>query len=284
MELSVFELLILFVAAVVAGAVDSVVGGGGLVSVPVLLLLGLPPLQALSTNKLQSVLGKVVALIRYARAGLFVSINFKQFLLSYSIPCVVVAMLGAFCATRIETRILELLIPIALILASLSFAFNAYRQRGHEKELRALAKTKVKIDEKNDENSERQSINNEKTANRKNVVILSNLMIYIISYYDGLFGPGAGTFFLVTLTKLKGMGLRASIALSRLLNLSSNIGAIAIYAFAAGFAWQALPAMMLGQVLGAGLGSFFALRISILALWVVVCLITMTIAIVLLSR
>ena len=284
MELSIFELLILFVAAVVAGAVDSVVGGGGLISVPILLLLGLPPLQALSTNKLQSVLGKVVALIRYARAGLFVSINFKQILLSYSIPCAVVAMFGAFCATRIETRILELLIPIALILASLSFALNAYRQRGHEKELLSLAKTKAKNDEKNDENYEPQSINNENTAKHKNLRILSNFIIYIIAYYDGLFGPGAGTFFLVTLTKLKGMGLRASIALSRLLNLSSNIGAIAVYAFAAGFVWQALPAMMLGQILGAGLGSFLALRISIFALWVVVCLITMTIAIVLLSR
>lgn len=272
MELSIFELFLLFVAAIVAGAVDSIVGGGGLISLPVLLLLGLPPLQALSTNKLQSGFGKVIALIRYARAGLFISINSKQILLSYGIPCLLASMLGAFFTTKIETRILELLIPIVLILASLSFALNAYRQRGYEKELNTIAKIKSG------------KINNKNTSKCKNSKIISNLVIYIISCYDGFFGPGAGTFFLVTLTKLKGMGLRASIALSRLLNLSSNIGAIVIFSFAVGFAWRALPVMILGQILGATLGSLFALRISIFALWVVVCLITMTIAIVLLSR
>ncbi len=272
MELSALDLVLLFVAAIGAGAVDSIVGGGGLISVPVLLLLGLPPLQALSTNKLQSVLGKIVAVIRYARAGLFASINYKQILLSYGIPCILVSALGAFCATKIETRILELLIPIALIAASLSFAVNAYRQRGYEKASKTVAASK------------RENINSKNIDKRRSIKILSNFVIYITSFYDGLFGPGAGTFFLVTLTNLKGMGLRASIALSRVLNFSSNIGAIAVFAFAAGFAWRALPAMMLGQVLGAWLGSFLALRISILALWIVVCLITMTIAITLLLR
>ncbi len=263
MDLFTLELGLLFLAAICAGAIDAVAGGGGLIGLPALLLYGVNPIQALATNKLQSTVGKVVATIRYARAGLYSSITLREMLVKYAIPCAIGGMLGAFCATKIDTRILELAIPIVLILTAISFALNAYRQ-------------KININKKSESKY--------KNKSSKKINIFSNFLFYIIAYYDGLFGPGAGTFYLVVLTDIKNVGLRVSIALVRILNMSSNIGAILIFALAAGFAWRAWIVMALGQIVGAGFGSLIALRVSIFALWLLVCGATLAIAIVLLLQ
>ena len=108
----VMEELLLFTAGVMAGTIDAAVGGGGLIGIPALLLYGVVPLEALSTNKLQSIVGKVVATWRYARAGLFKSISLRSVMRDYVVPCLVWGSVGAMCATLLDSAFLELWIPV----------------------------------------------------------------------------------------------------------------------------------------------------------------------------
>ena len=251
------EEFLLFVAGVVAGLIDSVVGGGGLIGIPALLLYGVVPLEALSTNKLQSVVGKVVATVRYARAGLFAKMSLRGITLRYIIPCVVWGSCGALCATLLDSAFLELWIPIILVVACGYFLWRAWRERGGGKE---------------------------KEGKVIGGRLLRHAMIHGVSFYDGIFGPGAGTFFLWILTGLQGMGLHVAVALTRVLNMSSNVGAIVIFSFTVGFAWRAWFLMVLGQILGAWMGSLLVLRVSAWGLWVGVSALTGGMAMVLLMR
>ena len=252
------EEFLLFVAGVVAGTIDAVVGGGGLIGIPALLLYGVVPLQALSTNKLQSIVGKVVATVRYIRAGLFEDISLRVVLVSYVLPCLVWGSVGALCATLLDSAVLELWIPVILLASCGYFLWRAWAER----------------------------FGGKKTED-KNVVegrFLGYIMMRAVSFYDGIFGPGAGTFFLWVLTGIRGMGLRGAVALTRVLNMSSNFGALVIFSFTVGFAWRAWFVMVLGQILGALLGSFVVLRISIFWLWAGVSVLTGGMAAVLLMR
>ena len=255
---------LLFIAGLVAGAIDAVVGGGGLIGIPALLLYGVVPLQALSTNKLQSIVGKVVATTRYFRAGLFEGVSFRVVMLRYVVPCLVWGSVGAVCATLLDSAFLELLIPIILLAACGYFLWRAWEERGQN-----LKNKNKKIDDK--------SIN-------KKGKCWEYIVMRGVSFYDGIFGPGAGTFFLWVLTGMGGMGLRGAVALTRVLNMSSNLGALAIFSFTVGFAWRAWFVMVAGQILGAMLGSFLVLRISIFGLWVGVSVLTGGMAAVLLMR
>ena len=252
------EELLLFVAGVVAGTIDAVVGGGGLIGIPALLLYGVVPLQALSTNKLQSIVGKVVATTRYVRAGLFEEISLRDVMVRYVLPCLVWGSVGALCATLLDSSVLELWIPVILLAACGYFLWRAWEERfGNKKNMR------------------------KKSMEGK---FWGYVMMRGVSFYDGIFGPGAGTFFLWVLTGIRGMRLRGAVALTRVLNMSSNLGALVIFSFAVGFAWRAWFVMVLGQILGALLGSFVVLRISVFWLWVGVSGLTGIMAAALLMR
>ncbi len=259
----VMEELLLFTAGVMAGTIDAAVGGGGLIGIPALLLYGVVPLEALSTNKLQSIVGKVVATWRYARAGLFKSISLRSVMRDYVVPCLVWGSVGAMCATLLDSAFLELWIPVILLAACGYFLWRAFSSSGGRE--RAC----------------------NKKAEGKNIV-RNRFWGYIamrgVSFYDGIFGPGAGTFFLWVLTGIRGMGLRSAVALTRVLNMSSNLGALVIFSFTVGFAWRAWFVMVLGQILGALLGSFVVLRVSVFGLWVGVSVLTGAMAVVLLMR
>ena len=241
------EELLLFVAGVVAGTIDAMVGGGGLIGIPALLLYGVVPLQALSTNKLQSIVGKVVATTRYVRAGLFKELSLRVVMLSYVLPCLVWGSVGAICATLLDSAVLELWIPVILLAACGYFLWRAFLSRSGGERIR------------------------EKKTEGKNIVkgrFWGYVVMRGVSFYDGIFGPGAGTFFLWVLTGIRRMELREAVALTRVLNMSSNLGALVIFSFAVGFAWRAWFVMVAGQILGALLGSFVVLRISVFWLWV----------------
>ena len=257
------EEFLLFVAGIVAGAIDAVVGGGGLIGIPALLLYGVVPLESLSTNKLQSIVGKVVAITRYFRAGLFGEFSLREMAMRYVLPCLIWGSVGALCATLLDSAVLELWIPVILLVACGYFLWRAWGERKRCEE-----------------------IENKKLAGGKSIEsrFWGYMMLRGISFYDGIFGPGAGTFFLWILTGVRGMGLRGAVALTRVLNMSSNFGALVIFSFAVGFAWRAWFVIVSGQILGALLGSFVVLRISVFWLWVGVSGVTGIMAAVLLMR
>lgn len=230
---------LLFVAAVAAGFVDAIAGGGGLITVPVLLAAGVPPVVAIATNKTQGSFGTAAATWTYWRKG---KIDFR--LLRWPLVATVVgAAIGAVTVTFVDTAWLMVLLPI--LLASIAIYFlmgpKATDQDVHAR-LTPLAFGGVAGG---------------------------------IGFYDGFFGPGTGSFFALALVTLLGMGLTRATAHTKALNFASNFVSVIIFAIGGHVLWAVGLMMAVGQVIGGWLGSHAAMRFGpklIRPLLVTICL------------
>lgn len=221
-----FELLLLlFLAACFAGFVDSIAGGGGLITIPVLLIAGLPPLEAIATNKLQSQFASASATIAYARKG---HINLRQ-----QMPMAVMAMAGgaagALLASIVPASMLAAAIPFLLIAIALFFAFkpNLADVDGHR---------------------------------RVTPFVFGLTVVPIVGLYDGVFGPGAGSFYMLGFVLLAGFGLLKATAHTKLINFGSNFGSFLVFAATGSILWKVGLMMGLGQFIGAQIGSGLAMK------------------------
>jgi uncharacterized membrane protein YfcA len=210
-------------AAGAAGWVDAIAGGGGLLTVPALLAAGLPPHEALGTNKLQAVLGSGTAALQYTRAGLVEPGN-----------CVV-GMLAAWAASgvgaaavqAVDVGLLRRLIPLMLLLVTL---WAALRPRFGD---RACGQGRVSWG-------------------------FDLLAGVVLGFYDGFFGPGTGTFWAAVLVSRGGMDLAGATARTKLMNFASNAGALMVFAGAGAMHGGLGLAMGVAQACGARLGARMA--------------------------
>ena len=218
MEPSVYVALALAGAA--AGFVDAIAGGGGLVSVPALLWAGLPIPVALGTNKLQSSCGTTLAVIRYARGGL---IPWRTLRLAVPVTFVA-AMLGVFAVTRLDTGLLKRIVPIFLLAVAIYTALNP-----------RLGET-------------------ERSA-RLGGAAFALIFGTLLGFYDGFFGPGAGSFWMMACVLTLGHDLRSATGTTKALNLVSNVASLIAFACGGFLRWDVGIAMIAGQLVGARLGS-----------------------------
>lgn len=234
----IFALLVL--AAFAAGFMDAIAGGGGMITVPALLLSGMDPVTALGTNKLQSLFGSGSATIHYARKGLVdLSTLYGVAALSFF-----GAAAGGGLAILMPPELLARLLPYLLIAIALYFAVK-----------RGLS----------DEDRER----------RVSPRLFALAVVPVIGAYDGLFGPGTGSFFMLAFVSLAGYGILKATAHVKLLNFASNFGGFAVFAFVGGVDWRLGLAMGAAQFVGARLGAASAIRFGarlIRPLLIVVCL------------
>lgn len=226
-EVTLHLAALLILAAFVAGFVDSIAGGGGLITVPVLLLAGADPLQALATNKVQGSFGAATAAFTYARAG---HVN-----LARQLPAACVAfaagVAGALLASVLPTETLRMLLPVVLIAIALFFALKP-------------------------------GLTDADRTARLSPLAFTALVVPLIGTYDGLVGPGAGAFYMIGFVMLAGYGVLKATAHTKLLNFASNFGGLLAFA-ATGAPWWAIGiAMGLAQVVGAALGACLAMRIG----------------------
>lgn len=226
-EVTLHLAALLILAAFVAGFVDSIAGGGGLITVPVLLLAGADPLQALATNKVQGSFGAATAAFTYARAG---HVN-----LARQLPAACVAfaagVAGALLASVLPTETLRMLLPVVLIAIALFFALKP-------------------------------GLTDADRTARLSPLAFTALVVPLIGSYDGLVGPGAGAFYMIGFVMLAGYGVLKATAHTKLLNFASNFGGLLAFA-ATGAPWWAIGiAMGLAQVVGAALGARLAMRIG----------------------
>jgi uncharacterized membrane protein YfcA len=238
-DISIQLLLLLFAAAVFGGFVDSIAGGGGLVTVPAMLLAGIPPLQTLGTNKVQSICGAASATLAYARKG--------HVQLRDQLPMAAMAAgggaIGALLATVMPADVLRTVMPFLLIVIALYFALKP-------------------------------NISDVETHRRMGAFAFGLTVVPAVGFYDGAFGPGTGSFFMLGFVSLAGFGLLKATAHTKMLNLGSNFGALVIFIFSGAILWKIGILMGIGQFLGAQLGSRLAMRIGakvIKPLLVVVC-------------
>lgn len=224
-ELGLTVVLFLLIAALVAGFVDSVAGGGGLITVPALLLAGLPPLQALATNKVQGAFGAGTAALAYGRNG-------HVALRSQALPALL-SFAAAFAGSRlvpyIPTGTFRLILPGVLIGVALFFALKP-------------------------------GLTDADRHQRLGPGLFTATAVPAIAFYDGLVGPGTGSFFMIAFVLLAGQGILKATAHTKLLNFASNIGSIAAYALMGAPLWGLGLAMGLAQIAGARLGAHFAMK------------------------
>lgn len=226
-EVSLNILTMLLGAAFLAGFVDAIAGGGGLITLPALLLAGASPIEALSTNKVQGSFGAATAAISYARAG---QVDLK----AQRIPALialVAGLFGAVLATQLSTETLNLIIPVILMGVALFFALK----RG---------------------------LSDEDQVQRIKPEVFMAVFVPLIGTYDGMIGPGAGAFYMIGFVTLAGYGILKATAHTKLLNFSSNIGGLAIFAIFGATWWFTGIAMGIAQVAGAALGAKLAIRIG----------------------
>lgn len=214
----------LVAAALLAGLVDTIAGGGGIITLPALLAVGIPPHIALGTNKLQSSFGSLTATLRFRHAGLVSLRSMWPGLLATALG----AATGALAVRGLDTTILRLLIPV--LLAGI-FVFMllkpAFGQAAGQPRWPPFA-----------------------------VWAAGGLGL---GFYDGFFGPGTGTFWAMALVGLAGMDLRLATAHTKALNFTSNIVSLAVFLIGGTVALAVGLAMGLGQAAGAWIGSHLVL-------------------------
>ncbi|HHD57443.1 MAG TPA: hypothetical protein ENK89_07200 [Desulfobulbaceae bacterium] len=220
MHRGVVTLFLLFPAGLLAGFIDSIAGGGGIITVPALLAVGIPPHQALATNKLQSSCGSLTASVNYARLGLM---NPGELVAGF-IFSFLGAVGGAVTVQFFSADFLENLIIVMLIILFVYTLFSpqlGYVRKPHK-------------------------------INHLSFYVIFGLLI---GFYDGFFGPGTGSFWTISLVVLLGLDLKQATAQTKLFNLTSNVVALGVFLSSGLVLWSAGLAMGAGQVIGAYCGS-----------------------------
>jgi uncharacterized membrane protein YfcA len=220
-------LLLLVAAGLAAGWIDAVVGGGGLLQLPVLLLVpGITPVQALATNKLGSVFGTATSAVTYYRRA--------HPDLRTALPMAAVALAGSFggamVATVLPPSVFKPIIVAALVAVAL---FTAFRPTvGELTALRHHGRTHHAV---------------------------AALIGLVIGFYDGLIGPGTGSFLIIAMVVFLGYNFLAASAKAKIVNLATNLGALAFFLPSGHLLWG------LGLVLGVAnmVGGYLGARMAV---------------------
>lgn len=224
-ELSLEIAVLLAAAAFVAGFIDSIAGGGGLIAIPALLLAGLSPVDALGTNKLQGLFGSGSATVTYASKG--------QVDLRKQAPMALVSLVagaaGALLASVLPGEWLSIALPVVLVVIALYFALKP-------------------------------NMDDVDRSQRISPLVFGLTAVPAIGFYDGVFGPGTGSFFMLSFVSLAGFGMLKATAHTKLLNFASNIGSVVAFALVGAVVWKIGLLMGIAQMIGARLGAGLAIR------------------------
>ena len=235
-EISISLLSFLFFIAIIAGFLDTVAGGGGLISLPALIIAGIPPLAALGTNKLQGSMGTATASYIMLKNNRVKLADIKLLMLAAFIG----STAGTIAVQFIDTEVLSFVIPVVLLFIAVYFLVSPMP----------------------DETQRPPRLSN--THYR-------NFVIPVVGAYDGMFGPGTGSFLSLAGITCRGHGLLTATAIAKPLNFATNIAALIVFIFSGQLVWLVGGLMMAGQLIGAWLGahSLFKMNPAYLRLLVV---------------
>ncbi|CAM3341673.1 sulfite exporter TauE/SafE family protein [Xenorhabdus nematophila] len=210
----------LFLVAVIAGFIDSIAGGGGLLTIPALLSTGVSPVQALATSKLQAIGSSFSASLYFIRRRV-IDWQSQRFAI---IMTLIGAMLGALLVQFISPDFLRYLLPIMVMIIGLYFLLVP-------------------------------SIGAEDRQRRLGPIAFGCFAGCGIGFYDGVFGPGAGSFYALSYVMLCGYNLAKATAHAKVLNLASNLGALGFFILGGQVLWLIGFVMLIGQMIGARIGA-----------------------------
>ena len=214
----------LFAIALVAGTIDAMAGGGGLLTLPALLPTGIAPLSALATNKAQAIFSSFGATLHFARKG---RIDFRALRRPALMSCLGAAA-GAASVSVLDPGMLKVLVPFLLIGICVWLAFNP----------RAVEAAHPRISH----------------------AAAGMTLVPLVGFYDGFLGPGTGTFFALGLVALAGLKLDEATIEAKLFNFMSNLGALVFFLFAGRIVWLYAAVMAVGMMAGGQIGARLVLR------------------------
>ena len=221
-----WQIVLLAMCGMAAGFIDSIAGGGGLLTLPALLWAGLPPVTALGTNKMQSCFGTLLAVRRFARAGLLDARELRvgvlvTFVSSVAGTCVV--------AWWLSPDLLRKGVPWLLIGLAVFLVFSPRL---------GLRESRPRI----------------------SATLFALGAGSVLGFYDGFFGPGTGSFWMLACVALLGSEIRRATAYTKVMNLTSNLGSLLVFAVAGAVMPQVALPMIAGQMIGGWLGAGMVVR------------------------
>jgi len=221
---SIEILTFLFFVGVVAGFLDTLVGGGGLLAVPALLLSGIPPIYVLGTNKFQGSMGTGIATFLLFKKKKLDWNSIKNLMFASFIGSIV----GGVIIQFVDTQFLSFVIPIVLVFIAIYFIVSP---------------------------KPKSTVGNSK-PNKK----FELFAVPVVGFYDGMFGPGAGSFFAMTGVMLKKLEIIQATILAKPLNFASNIAGFIVFFSFGHIAFLIGILMMMGQMIGAFFGTHYLLK------------------------
>ena len=213
-------LMLLFLIAAVAGWVDTLAGGGGLITVPTLLLTGMSPSMAIATNKLQGSMGTFVASLYFVRTQ-FVCLNEMKGMITLTF---IGSVLGSWLLLQIDSNKLVLFLPFLLMAMGLYVLLSP-------------------------------NFNDEQKQQKLSRFCFILLLCPLLGFYDGFFGPGTGSLMALAFVSVLGFGLSKGTAQAKILNLTSNVAALLYFIIFGEVAWVIGGVMAVGQLLGSSIGA-----------------------------
>ena len=211
---------LLFFVAILAGFIDSIAGGGGLLTIPALMAAGMSPANALATNKLQACGGSISATIYFIRRKV-VSLSDQKLNIAMTF---IGSMSGALLVQYVQADVLRQILPILVICIGLYFLLMP-------------------------------KLGEEDRQRRMYGLPFALVAGGCVGFYDGFFGPAAGSFYALAFVTLCGFNLAKATAHAKLLNATSNIGGLLLFILGGKVIWATGFVMLVGQFLGARMGS-----------------------------
>ncbi len=217
----------LFSLGMFAGCIDAIAGGGGLITIPILMSIGLEPTQALATNKLQSIGGSFSSTFYFIQKRI---INWHE--IKYAVCFAFLgSILGSSLVQVIHTDILEKFIPVLLILIAGYFFFSSKKK-----------------------------MMDQDLPPRMHHLTFAASFVFAIGFYDGFFGPGTGSFFTAAFISFLGFSIRRATAYTKLCNFITNLGSLIVFSIGGNFVWLVGLTMFAGQIIGAQLGARIVMK------------------------
>lgn len=222
-EISTMWIVIFIFTGFFAGYIDAIAGGGGMIQVPVLLISGMSPIHVLATNKVASVLGVAMASIKY-----YLSKKMSLKVVSIAIiPCLIASYIGSSLVMYLSDEVIKWAILLAIPIAMVFLFKKSKDQKEDTKEINAKT------------------------------VVLSTAPI---GFYDGLLGPGTGTYMSISMKRFLKLDLLVATASTKPLNFATNVGSVVAFVMAGKVLWVAAISLGLANVLGSYVGSHYAIK------------------------
>ncbi len=225
-DLSLLIVIILCIVSFVAGYVDSIAGGGGLLMAPALLLSGVPPHLALGTNKFIAITGTSVAVLNFMRSGIIIW--------RVAVIGLIASLIGSVFGTK-AILLFDEATAAKIILTILPF--TALAIFAPKKKIKTTSTEFSKLD----------------------LYLKVPIICFVFGFYDGFFGPGTGTFITIAFYSVLGMGLVHATAATKVINLASGVGSFATFALSGQVFYALGIPLVVCNMIGAYIGSKMAI-------------------------